>query len=284
MNELKIFEKSEFGQVRIQMDANNEPLFCLADVCKAVGLQNPSSVKQRLDTEDVQLIDLHALKSTEGVSIVGNTMSNFVTESGFYDVLLQSNSQKVKPFRKWVTSEVLPSIRKHGAYVTETTIDSIIANPENGIKLLQALQKEREEKRQLEARAEQQQATIELQANEIKTAAPKVEYYDNVLQSINTITTTQVAKQIGLDANKLNKKLNAIGLIFRQSGQWILHTPYSAWNLHATRTQTYTRSDRSTGTSVYTVWTQRGVRFIIALHENGWNIKKALKSINPNNK
>lgn len=262
MDELKIFEKSEFGQVRIQMDANNEPLFCLADVCKAVGLQNPSSVKQRLDTEDVQLIDLHALKSTEGVSIVGNTMSNFVTESGFYDVLLQSNSQKVKPFRKWVTSEVLPSIRRHGAYATETTIDSIIANPENGIKLLQALQKEREEKRQLEARAEQQQATIELQANEIKTAAPKVKVYDDYISSDGTFTTTQIAKEYGWGAETLNKKLQQLGVQYKQNGQWIITAKYDGKGYTLSRPVTFTRSDGSTYTVMQTRWTAKGREFI----------------------
>lgn len=163
-----------------------------------------------------------------------------------------------------------------------TTGVATVSNDDEAIAYaMNVLQKRLEQAKAEKAMLEQQNA---LQGEQLRLSAPKVEYYDNVLQSINTLTTTQVAKQIGLDANKLNKKLSAIGLIFRQSGQWILHTPYSAWNLHATRTQTYTRSDGSTGTSVYTVWTQRGVRFIIALHENGWNIKKALKSINPNNK
>lgn len=121
--------------------------------------------------------------------------------------------------------------------------------------------------------------TVELQTKELTQAAPKVNYYDNHLQSVNTQTSTQVAKQIGLDAEKLHKKLKEIGVIYRQSGQWILHAPYSTWGLHSTRTQTYTRSDSSTGTSVYTVWTTKGVRFIIALYENDWNVRKAIKQI-----
>lgn len=90
-------------------------MFCLADVCKVLDLQNPTTVKNRLDQEDVKLIDLHALNYAEG-SVFGNTKTNFVTESGFYDVILQSSSSKVKPFRKWITSVVLPSIRKTGKY------------------------------------------------------------------------------------------------------------------------------------------------------------------------
>lgn len=121
--------------------------------------------------------------------------------------------------------------------------------------------------------------TVELQTKELQKSAPKVSYYDNHLQSVNTQTSTQAAKQIGMDAEKLHKKLKEIGVIYRQSGQWLLHSPYSTWGLHSTRTQTYTRSDGSTGTSVYTVWTTKGVRFIIALYENDWNVKKAIKQI-----
>lgn len=111
MNEMQIFSNPAFGQVRAAGTPEN-PLFCLADVCNAVELTNPSSVKSRLDREDVQLIDLHALN----YQMVGNSMATFVNEAGFYDVLLFSTSPKVKPFRRWVTHEVLPSIRKTGQY------------------------------------------------------------------------------------------------------------------------------------------------------------------------
>lgn len=139
-----------------------------------------------------------------------------------------------------------------------------------------------EEKERLALEVQQKSETIQLQEKEIKQAAPKVNYYDTHLQSVNTQTATQVAKQIGMDAEKLNKKLKEVGILYRQSGQWLLHTPYSTWGLHATRTQTYTRSDGSTGTSVYTVYTTKGVRFIIAVYENGWDVKKAIKQIKGN--
>lgn len=121
--------------------------------------------------------------------------------------------------------------------------------------------------------------TVNLQTEELQKAAPKVNYYDNHLQSVNTQTSTQVAKQIGMYVEKLHKKLKEIGIIYRQSGQWILHTPYSTFGLHSTRTQTYTRSDGSVGTSIYTVWTTKGVRFIISLYENDWNVKKSIEQI-----
>ena len=139
---------------------------------------------------------------------------------------------------------------------------------------MQVLNKRLEQARQEKAMLEQQNNYL---TTEIKQSAPKVKYYDDCLQSVNTLTTTQVAKQIGLDAEKLHKKLKEIGVIYRQSGQWLLHSPYSTWGLHATRTQTYTRSDGCTGTSIYTVWTEKGRRFIIALYQEGFDLKKAVK-------
>lgn len=114
-DKISVFNNPNFGEVRIIMDDNGEPLFCLADVCRVLELTNPTTVKNRLDKCDIQLVDLHALNSTEG-GMTGNSIANFITESGFYDVVLQSSSPRVKPFRKWVTSEVLPSIRKTGGY------------------------------------------------------------------------------------------------------------------------------------------------------------------------
>lgn len=143
---------------------------------------------------------------------------------------------------------------------------------------LMVLQSE-EEKERLALEVQQQQITIELQEKEIKESAPKINYYDNHLQSVNTLTSTQVAKQIGMDAEKLHRRMKEIGILYKQSGQWLLYSPFSTWGLHATRTQTYTRNDGSIGTSVYTVWTTKGIRFIHALNECGWNVKKAIKQI-----
>lgn len=283
MNDLQIFRNNNFGEVRVT-EVNGEPMFCLADVCKVVNLTNPSSVKKRLDAEDVQLLDLHALKRSEG-SIIGNSMATFITESGFYDVLLFSDAPQVRPFKNWVTREVLPAIRKTGGYIAtraEDTPEEIMAK---ALAIAKDTLERREQRiRQLEADNSTKQATIESQTAELTKAAPKVRYYDETLQSVNTLTTTQVAKSLGMDAQKLNKKLKEHNIIYRQSGQWLLYTPYCNWGLHSTRTQTYTRTDGSTGASVYTVWTQRGRLFIAALMENEWKVKKAIDAINGRSK
>lgn len=126
---------------------------------------------------------------------------------------------------------------------------------------------------------QQQQATIELQEKEIKQAAPKVNYYDTHLQSVNTLTTTQVAKEIGMNAEKLNSKLKELGIQYKQSDQWLLKAPYDRWGMHDVRTNIFTSERGNTHTNTYTVWTQRGRRFIIALYENDWDVKKAIKQI-----
>lgn len=145
MNSIQIFNNEQFGQIRIAMNESNEPLFCLADVCKVVGLTNPSSVKSRLEKEDLQLIDLHALKQNEG-TITGNSTANFITESGFYDVLLYSDAPQVKPFRKWITSEALPSIRKHGVYMTNDTLEKALTSPDFLIQLATTLKEEKQKR------------------------------------------------------------------------------------------------------------------------------------------
>lgn len=209
----------------------------------------------------------------------GNQQVWFLTEDGLYEVLMQSRKPIAKEFKKGV-KEILKSIRKTGGYIATTEEESPEEIMAKALLVAQATIKRKEERmKQLEAETEQQRETIELQDTEIKKAAPKVNYYDNHLQSVNTQTTTQVAKQIGMEAPKLNKKLKELGILYKQSCQWLLHSPYSSWGMHSTRTQTFTRSDGSTGTSVYTVWTTKGVRFIIALYENDWNVKKAIKQI-----
>lgn len=121
--------------------------------------------------------------------------------------------------------------------------------------------------------------TVNLQTEELQKAAPKVSYYDSHLLSVNTLTTTQVAKEIGMNAEKLNSKLKELGIQYKQSDQWLLKSPYDGWGMHDVRTNIFTSERGNTHTNTYTVWTQRGRRFIIALYENGWDVKKAIKQI-----
>lgn len=220
--------------------------------------------------------ELAALRNCKGSDLV--QIENGIGCWMHEDVAMEFARWLSPAFAIWCNDRI-KELLTIGMTATQPTLEQMIDNPDLVIHLATQLKQEREEKAKLEAQTEQQQATIKIQTEEIKKSAPKVSYYDNHLQSVNTLTSTQVAKQIGMDAEKLHRKMKEIGILYKQSGQWILHAPYSTWGLHSTRTQTYTRSDGSTGTSVYTVWTTKGVRFIIALYENEWDVKKAIKQI-----
>ncbi|MDQ0176042.1 phage antirepressor [Bacillus chungangensis] len=145
MNQIqKIFNNKKLTVIQ----KNNDVLFLLKDVCEILGLGQVAGVKRRLDKD---VISNHPLETAGGVQQV-----TFVNEDGLYDVILDSRKPEAKKFRKWVTSEVLPSIRKHGAYATPETIKNIISNPDFGIKLLETLKIERNQR----LKAEQEKAAV----------------------------------------------------------------------------------------------------------------------------
>ena len=205
---------------------------------------------------------------------------NFVNEDGLYDVILDSRKKEAKAFRKWVTSEVLPSIRKTGGYMVakqEDTPEEIMAR---ALVVAQSTL-DRQQKRLAEANMtiERQEAQIAEQSKELQEAAPKVSYYDETLMSTNTMTMTQAANSIGMSVYSLTDKLLKAGIIFRQSGQIMLRVPFCQWELHKTRTNTYTRSNGEIGTSIYMVWTQRGIRFINALRDHDFNVSATMADL-----
>ena len=251
-NQIQVFNNPQFGEVRTAGTADS-PLFCLSDVCNAIGIHNARNVKNRLEKDDVHLVDT--------IDNLGRTQQvTFVTESGLYDVIIRSDSEQAKPFRKWVTSEVLPSIRKTGGYIATTQDDSpelIMA------RALQVAQSTIDRHKQMLQQANER---ITIQEQEIKKAAPKVQYVDNVLQSVNTYTSTQMSKELGLrEAEQLHKILRERGVMFKQSGQWLLTAKYCGCEYTKPRTHSFTRNDGSTGTSTTTVWTEKGRAFLHTL-------------------
>lgn len=272
MNELKLFQSPNFGQVRTVV-MNGQVMFAATDVAKCLGYVNPQkAIRNHCKSTGVNEIDT----PTNG----GIQKVRFITKGNVIRLVASSELPQAEQIESWIFDEVIPNVLETGGYISTSQDDTPEEIMARALTIAQATLAKREERlKQLEAETEQQQATIELQDKEIKEAAPKVNYYNNHLQSVNTLTSTQVAKQIGMDAEKLHKKLKETGILYRQSGQWLLHSPYSTWGLHSTRTQTYTRNDGSFGTSIYTVWTERGRRFIISLYENEWNVRKAINQI-----
>ncbi len=165
MENIQIFRNNKFGEVRVAKTENNEPLFCLADVCKILGLGNPSQVKTRLDDGVISNeVILDSIGRQQNVM--------FVNEDGLYDVILDSRKPEAKQFRKWVTSEVLPSIRKHGAYLTDTKIEEVLTSPDTIIKLATQLKEERVERERLRIENEVKQQQIinqNLQMRKVQT-------------------------------------------------------------------------------------------------------------------
>jgi prophage antirepressor-like protein len=271
-NPIKVLKQTELlGRQFTVYGTVENPLFKAKDIATIIEHPNITRMLSLVDDDEKGVNQL----LTPG----GNQQVWMLTEGGLYEVLMQSRKPIAKQFKKGV-KQILHEVRTTGGYISTNQNDTPEEIMARALTIAQATLAKREERlKQLEAQTEQQQVTIELQDKEIKEAAPKVTYYNNHLQSVNTLTSTQIAKQIGMDAEKLHKKLKEAGIIYRQSGQWLLHSPYSTWGLHSTRTQTYTRSDGSIGTNVYTVWTERGRRFIIALYENEWNARRAIKQI-----
>lgn len=216
---------------------------------------------------------VRALKENfiEGVDY--NTFAqNGKTETGGYKVIEYHLTvscmeffiaRKVRPVFE-VYRQVFHKVAKHE-----------LSRKELALMVLQA----EEEKERLLLENNHLSETVNLQTEELQKAAPKVNYYDTHLQSVNTLTTTQVAKEIGMNAEKLNSKLKELGIQYKQSDQWLLKAPYDKWGMHDVRTNIFTSERGNTHTNIYTVWTQRGRRFIIALYENDWNVKKAIKQI-----
>lgn len=195
MNELRMFNSPEFGEVRVIMGADNEPKFCLVDVCQTLGL-NPSKIAQRL-TDDV-------LSKYPIADALGRKQeNNFVNEDGLYDVILDSRKKKAKMFRKWVTSEVLPAIRKTGGYMVTKQDDTPEMIMARAVMVAQDTIKRHEQRmRELENDNKRKSA-------EITVMRPKAEFYDTIMGTGKTIEMKDVAKilDMGIGRNNLFKFL-----------------------------------------------------------------------------
>lgn len=246
MNQLQIFENKEFGKIRT-VEINNEPYFVGKDVADILGYSNTrDALSKHIDDED---------KLTSQIATAGQNRNVIViNESGLYSLILSSKLPTAKKFKRWVTSEVLPSIRKHGMYAT----DELIANPDIAIAAFQALKEEREQRQLLQFECNKQKQII----GELK---PKADYTDIILQSKSLVTVTQIAKDYGMSGTAMNEMLHRYGVQYKQSGQWLLYSKYHNNGFTHSETVTITRSDGRTDTVMNTKWTQKGRLFIYNL-------------------
>lgn len=195
MKEIEIFNNEEFGQVRTAI-IGDEPMFCLADVCRILEIKNVSDCKNRLMPKGVA--------TTDTLTNGGIQRMTFISEANLYKTIFQSRKESAERFSDWVTSEVLPSVRKHGIYATDNVIDNILNNPDFGIELLTKLKEER-------------------------AARVEAERKNAILTHVNkTYTMTEIAKELGLkSATQLNKMLAEKKIQYQVNGTWVMYSQYS---------------------------------------------------------
>ena len=235
MNEIQIFQNQEFGAIRTISNEQGEPLFCAKDVAVALGYKLArKAVQDHVDKGDV-------LKwNTPTTS--GNQLMTYINESGLYALILSSKLDSAKRFKHWVTSEVLPSIRKQGGYM--------VARPDESDEVIMA--------RALQI----MQATLQRRDEQIAQLKPRADYADHVLDSISCFTVTQIGKELGMTGHDLNVLLCSHKIQYVQSGQYLLYADYARQGLAKNRNFEYHTAEGELKTRTYLVWTERGRDFI----------------------
>ncbi len=311
-----VFNNPEFGKIRVALGENGEPLFCGKDVCDALGYRRADlAVRQHVNPHDAvkRCVSTPIFSQGKMTGKSKRMMMLFVTESGLYALIFGSKLDTAQKFKHWVTSVVLPQIRKTGGYIplcdgdTEEDIkrraDEILRKTIEEHNKRFAEQEERiaeqgERIAQQERLIHTQQVNIEMKTKLIaeqverirgldkkvdaqlvkiqKSAAeiidlerdvdrllPKALYADNVLDSISCYTTTQIAKELGMTAQELNRELCAQHIQYYQSGQYLLYAKYAHLGLAKSRTSFEVVVGEDTIlTKMYLVWTEAGRRFI----------------------
>ena len=334
--QVAVFENPEFGTVRTATDEKGEPWFCAKDLCDVLGYKRADlAVKQHVRSSDaakrcVARIAKNRYGVCEGKMQVVQMI--FVNESGFYALVLGSKLASAVKFKDWVTSVVLPQIRKTGGYIPVKEGESEEETIRNAEEILRATLKKKEElleqqKKLLEeSRIQLAESRTQLEKNKVMLAQqvkligeqdeeirrlngvvdeqvvniarkgeniihlehqvdglmPKAIYSDNVLDSVSCFTTTQVAKELGITAQELNRSLCALHIQYYQSGQYMLYAEYAHMGLAKSRTRYNAFLDPNCDgrkekmgkavTHTYLVWTEKGRKFIHDLAHRFWEL------------
>ena len=248
--EIQLFNSPQFGNVRTA-GTPGEPLFCLADICRVLELQT-GATKNRLDQRGVSLVNT---PTSSGVQPMV-----YINEKNLYKVIMRSDKPQAEDFQDWVCGEVLPTIRKTGAYATTEVMERAMNDPDYAIRVFQQIKDLRQQNQMLEGK----NALLEQENQEL---APKAQYADDVLQSSGTYTHTEMAKELNFRSwNAFVEACKKDGILFKHpGGMYMLYSKYAGKGYMKTRTNTFTHRDGSIGTSVISVWTEAGRHF---LHEH----------------
>lgn len=270
MENIMTFNNPEFGAIRT-VEIGGEPWFVGKDVCAVFGDKNHNRSLGRVDAEDKRTVPMtDSMGRTQQIIIINESglyallfamqpqKANNGGVSDAYPIEIQERIDKLRKFKRWVTSEVLPSIRRHGAYMTPDTLDKMISSPEFGIKLLTALKDEREKSKALAAENAVLTTENAAQRQAIADFQPIKQYVDTILSSTRSLTTTQIAADYDMSARKLNKILHEEGIQRHVNGQWILYQKYMGKGYTKSKTINITRSDGRPDTVLNTEWSQKG--------------------------
>ena len=353
---VRVFENPEFGMVRMATDEKGEPWFCAKDLCDALGYKRAdNAVRQHVNQHDAlkQCVWVEVGMKKDGTPAKRLTPMIFVNESGFYALVLGSKLPSALMFKDWVTSVVLPQIRKTGGYIPVNEGESEEEMIRNAEQILRATLKEKEnllekQKKLLEeqkSKLHEQKAQLDGQKawiavlderlakqktvlhdqevqmgldkkligeqdeeihrlneevndqmvrmaiqgqnvvaleRQVDGLLPKAMYSDNVLDSVSCFTTTQVAKELGITAQELNRSLCSLHVQYYQSGQYMLYAEYAHMGLAKSRTKYRAfmtpagdGTKRKVGkvvTNTYLVWTEKGRKFIHDLVKRFWEL------------
>ena len=260
-NDIQVFTNEEFGEIRT-INIDNEPWFVGKDVAKALGYVDVAhSILDHVEEEDRTNSKTQGQNDPE----FGQRGTWLINESGLYSLIMSSKLESAKRFKRWVTSEVLPTIRKTGGYVNndELFIDTYFEGADEQTKSilrlnLAQIRRLNEEKRQL-------QQTVAVQNQQITEMKPKVTYYDIVLQCTDTIPISVIAKDYGKFAKWMNNYLNTKGIQYKQGDVWLLYQKYAEKGYTKTKTIVYDGVDANNHSKIHTYWTQKGRLFIYDL-------------------
>lgn len=305
--QVAVFENPEFGTVRTTIDKKGEPWFCAKDLCDVLGYRRAdNAVRQHVNPLNAlkQCIKVDVRKKSDGTISQRLTPMIFVNESGFYALVLGSKLATAVKFKDWVTSVVLPQIRKTGGYIPVKEGESEEETIRNAEEILRATLKEKEmlleqqrkligeqdvEIRRLNGVVDEQVVNIARKGeniihleHQVDGLMPKAIYSDNVLDSVSCFTTTQVAKELGVTAQELNRSLCALHIQYYQSGQYMLYAEYAHMGLAKSRTRYNAFLDPKCDgrkekmgkavTHTYLVWTEKGRKFIHDLAHRFWEL------------
>ncbi|ERH99708.1 putative phage-encoded protein [Bacillus thuringiensis T01-328] len=247
MTKMQTFAHNMFGNLEVFIKDGKE-YFPATDVAKVLGYTNPhKAIRDHCKQEGVN----ETLVPTNS----GKQMKKFINEPNLYRLIAKSKLPQAEQFEKWVFEEVLPSIRKHGAYMTPHTINALLQDPDLLIGLASQLKQEQQ------ARQVAEQKNLML-TQQVAEHASKITYLDQILQSKDTVTVSQIAADYGLSAVRLNKILKDEKIQYKVNNQWLLYAKHQNKGYTKSQTIDVTHSDGSKSVKMNTRWTQKGRLFI----------------------